>query len=113
MEDVFDRVREIAADLPEAEESTWYGTAAFKVRKKAFVRIHDKMGDVIVVRVPLEERDAIMAADPEKYFITPHYQSYPAMLVRLPAVTRGELRVALNRSWRYVAPESLAALLAG
>lgn len=111
MKDIFDRVREVATDLPEAEESTWYGTAAFKVRGKAFVRIHDKMGDVIVVRVPLEERAAIMAADPEKYFITPHYEGYPGMLVRLPAVSREELRIALTRSWRYVAPETLAATI--
>jgi hypothetical protein len=111
MEDIFDRVRAIAAELPEAEESTWYGTPAFKVRKKSFLRIHDKMGDVLVVRIPLEERDTIMAAEPEKYFITPHYAGYPAMLVRLPAVTREELRRAITRSWRLVAPAALGAAL--
>jgi len=110
MQDVFDRVREVVADFPEAEESTHYGTPAFKVRKKMFCRLHE-LGDVLVVRVPLEARAAIMAAAPDKYFITPHYRDYPAMLVRLPAVSREELAAALRRSWRFVAPASLAASL--
>ena len=108
MKDIFDRVRELAAVLPEAEESTHYGTSAFKVRGKMFARLHDKMGDVLVVRVSLDEREAIMSAAPDKFFITAHYDGYPAMLVRLPAVSRAELRDALTRSWRYVAPANMA-----
>jgi hypothetical protein len=107
MKDIFDRVREIARTFPEAEESTHYGTSAFKVRGKMFARIHDKMGDVLVVRVALDEREAIMAAAPDKFFITPHYEGYPAMLVRLPDVDKAELRGALERSWRFVAPPQL------
>ena len=47
MKDVFERVIELASRLPDAEESTQYGTPAFKVRKKMFVRVHE-MGDVLV-----------------------------------------------------------------
>jgi hypothetical protein len=105
--DIFDRVRELASEFPEAEESTHYGTPAFKVGGKMFARLHDKLGDVLVVRVAMDEREAIMAAAPDKFFITPHYDGYPAMLVRLPSVSRDELREALARSWRFAAPAGL------
>src|SRR5262249_41426823 len=99
----FDLVREIAATLPGAEESTSYGTPAFKVKGKLFARLRED-GDSLVVRVEFEEREEIMQADPEKFFITDHYLNYPYMLVRLSRVRPDQLRDLLVRSWQLVAP---------
>src|SRR6266404_7652278 len=102
----FDTVRQIAQTLPGAEESTSYGTPAFKVKGKLFARQHQD-GESLVVGVDFEEREELMAAAPEKFYITDHYLNYPWMLVRLSAVRRNEIRDLLIRSWRRAAPTRL------
>ena len=79
---VFDRVVRLSASLPEVERGTSIGTPALKVKGKGFVRMKEKMDDVLVVMVPLGLKEALMEAEPEKYFETPHYVGWPAMLVR-------------------------------
>lgn len=104
----FDTVREIAQTLPGAEESTSYGTPAFKVKGKLFARQHQD-SESLVVGVDLDEREEMMSAAPEKFYITDHYLNYPWMLVRLSKVRPDELRDLLIGSWRRVAPKQLAA----
>ena len=67
----------LALSLPHVEEGTSYGTPALKVKKKFFVRLREE-GDVIVLRMPFEDREALMAEAPEKFSITDHYKDYPA-----------------------------------
>jgi hypothetical protein len=63
---------------------------------------------VIAVRVAnLAQRDVLIAADPVKFFTEPHYEGYPAVLVRLPAVSVTDLRVLLEEGWRTKAPKAL------
>src|SRR5712671_4571909 len=106
----FDTAREIAQTLPGAEESTSYGTPAFKVRGKLFARQHQD-GESLVVGVDFEEREEMMSAAPEKFYITDHYLNYPWMLVRLSKVRPDELRDLLIGSWRRVAPRRMSAAL--
>ena len=102
----FDVVRELALELPESKETTSYGSPAFKVRKKMFARMREE-GDVLVVKVDRDERDALIESEPEVYFVTPHYENYGYVLVRLDAVERDELREILIDSWRLAAPRRL------
>lgn len=104
----WETVREIASALPGAEEGTSYGTAAFRVRKALFVRLHNS-GESLVVRIDPDDRTMRMKVDPETYFITEHYRNYPYMLVRLSTVTRDDLSELLEESWRRAAPKRLAA----
>ena len=106
----FDTVRQIAQTLPGAEESTSYGTPAFKVKGKLFARQHQD-GESLVVGVDFEEREEMMNAAPEKFYITDHYLNYPWMLVRMSQVRRDELRDLLIGSWRRAAPKHLAGAL--
>src|SRR5437868_9791881 len=106
----FDTVRRIAQTLPGAEESTSYGTPAFKVKGKLFARQHQD-GESLVVGVDFEAREEMMSAAPEKFYITDHYLNYPWMLVRLSKVTPAELRDLLIGSWRRVAAKKLIASL--
>jgi hypothetical protein len=106
----FETVREIAQTLPGAEEGTSYGTPAFKVKGKLFARLHQD-GASLVVGVGFDEREEMMSADPEKFYITDHYLNYPWMLVRLARVRPDELRDLLIGSWRRAAPKNLAASL--
>jgi hypothetical protein len=51
---------------------------------------------VIVLRMPFEEREAMMAEAPEKYFITDHYKDYEWILVKLPNISEAEMRDLLS-----------------
>jgi len=102
----WDTVRKLALAFPGADESTSYGTPAFKVRGKLFVRLHQS-GESLVVGIDENDRALRMKADPETYFITDHYLAYPWILVRLSLVQEDDLRELLEDSWRRAAPQSL------
>ncbi len=106
----FDTVHQIARTLPRVEESTSYGTPAFKVKGKLFARQHQD-GESLVVGVDFKEREEMMSAAPEKFYITDHYLNYPYMLVRMSQVRPDELRDLLIGSWRRAAPKDLAGAL--
>ena len=84
-------VRRIGLSFSTVEEGTSYGTSAMNVGKTLFVRLREE-GDVIALPMPFEQREAMMAEDPEAYFITDHYLKYEYMLVRLTKVKEKALR---------------------
>jgi len=113
-------VRRIALSFPETEEAE--GRFAFSVRNKkkpkgfAWVwmeRVVPKKPRVanpavLAVRVAnLGQKDALLAAEPKKFFTEPHYDGFPAILVRLSEVKVGELRTLLEEAWRCMAPADL------
>lgn len=110
-------VRRIALSLAGAEESS--DRFAFSVmnkgKAKGFVWAWNERIDprkprvpnpgVIAVRVAnLGQRDAILASNTKKFFTEPHYEGYPAVLVRLDAVTIADLEVLIEDAWRCQAP---------
>jgi hypothetical protein len=55
---------------------------------------------VLAVRVAtLGEKETLISAEPEKFFTEPHYNGFPAVLVRLAAVKVPELRILLEAAW--------------
>jgi hypothetical protein len=102
----FETARAIASSLPGVEESTSYGTPAFRVGKKLFARFHQD-GESLVLRVGLDEREALMRSDPKAFFITDHYRSEPYVLVRLRSVSKRKLKEVLRYAWRLRAPRKL------
>jgi hypothetical protein len=100
---IFQTVRQIALALPAVEESTSYGTPAFKTRGRLFVRLHQDY-ESLIIRMPPDERQELMDADPGTYFITDHYLNYPWVLIRLAKVHPDALRELLQRAWRHAAP---------
>jgi hypothetical protein len=95
----FADVVKMAASIGKVEESTSYGTPALKVNGKLIVRLKED-GDSLVVGTTFEEREEMMAADPETYYITDHYLRYPGVLVRLSRVDPDAMRDLLGRAWR-------------
>jgi hypothetical protein len=113
-------VRRIAMSLPGVSESP--DRFAFSVdnkgKQKGFVwawneRVDPKKprvprADVVAVRVADEtEKAALLAGDPDKFFTEPHYNGFPAVLVRLPAIRVPELRKLISDAWRCQAPRAL------
>jgi hypothetical protein len=105
----WEMVRSIACEFPGTEEGTSYGTPAFKVAGKLFVRLREE-GDIIVVRIDEADRAMRMQADPKAFFITDHYAPYPWMLVRLAAIRRDDLADLLLDAWRLRAPRRFIGL---
>jgi hypothetical protein len=100
----FDAVRKIALALDNVEEGTSYGTPAFKVHGALMARLRDDIG-ALVVRMSIDDREALMADDPETYFITDHYLKYPWILVNLARVHPDAMRDLLRSAWRSAAAE--------
>jgi hypothetical protein len=102
-----DDVRRLAIDLPAVEERTSYGTPAFYVAGKIFARIHDRPGVLVCWRPDLDDREALLASDPEKFFTTDHYTGHASVLVRLDRVEVDELAELLTEAWEARAPRRL------
>jgi hypothetical protein len=101
-------VRELALALPETTEKPSYGTPGFRVKDRLFARIREERDVLVVWCGGLDEKEFLIGAEPAKFFTTPHYDGYPMVLVRLPAVDREELGELLAESWRLRAPKRLA-----
>jgi hypothetical protein len=112
-----DDVRRIALSLPGAREET--GRFAFSVenkgKQKGFVwvwleRVDPRKArvpraDVAAVRVRDQaEKAVLLGADPDIFFTEPHYNGFPAVLARLSAVTRPQLRKLIVEAWRGQTP---------
>ena len=95
----FEAVRRMAFELPHVEDGTSYGTRALKVKGKLFVRLKEDPG-IIVLKMPFDQREGLMADDPETYFITDHYLNYEWVLVRLSRVSEEALRELLKVAHR-------------
>jgi hypothetical protein len=107
-----DDVRRIALTLPETAERPMYGTPAFYVRRSWFARIREE-GDALVLPVASEEhKRELVAAQPDTFFGTAHYDGYAVVLVRLAAVEPDELTELLTDAWRLRAPKRLVAAFA-
>ena len=99
----FDDVRAILLRLPGVTKAASYGTPAFRVGGNLLTRLREP--DVLVVHLDMDERDMLMVAEPETFFVTDHYRGYPAMLARLSRAHPGTLERLLVQSWRQAAPK--------
>jgi len=101
----FEQVRDFALTLPGVEESTSYGTPALKVRGRFLARLHEN--GALVVRVGADAQEALIAMEPEVYFITPHYAGSWAVLVRLDMIEEAAMQELMVETWRGNAPKRL------
>jgi hypothetical protein len=56
----------------------------------------------------LGAKEALLADDPAVYFTTPHFDGYPAVLVRLDRIPVDELEELIVEAWLARAPKRLA-----
>ena len=110
-----DDVRRLALQLPGTlERQGRDGTVSWTVRGTGFVwerplRRGDlaalgpaaPSGTVLGVRVADEGvKQALLAADPDVVFTTPHFDGYPALLVALDEVAVDVLEELVTEAWR-------------
>jgi hypothetical protein len=100
------KAREIALSFPGTEERLSYGTPAIFIGKTVFVRIGTREPDTIQINTSsLEERDHLVAADPETFFITDHFKDYKAALARRSKLDAKTFRALLERRWSALTPK--------
>jgi hypothetical protein len=118
----WDDVRRIALALPETSESISRDLRHWNVKDKGFVwerplRRSDleALGDaapdgpILGARVEhLVAKEALLADDPAVYFTTPHFDGYPAVLVRLDRIGLDDLDELVTEAWLARAPKRLA-----
>jgi hypothetical protein len=116
-------VRRIALGLPETaegEDHLGFSVPGKGGKRKGFVwtwheRVEPKKPrvprpDVLAVRVvSLAEKEALLAADPLKFFTEQHYNGFPAVLVRLREIDQDELEELITDAWRCQAARDLVA----
>ena len=133
----FDDVARLALALPETEETTSYGNVSWalksggKTKGKGFVwerplskkdrKLLTEAGEIevppdeviLAARVEdLAEKEAILA-EHDATFTTPHFNGYPAVLIRLDRVDEALLGELVTGAWLAVAPKKLGDEFAG
>jgi predicted enzyme related to lactoylglutathione lyase len=98
-------VRELALGLADVVDSSTLRGIAFKARGKllackAINRSAEP--DTLMVRVGAAERDRLIAAEPDRYYLTAHYMANESVLVRLASIDRKALQVLLQLAWNFV-----------
>ncbi len=118
-----DDVARVASELPEVTEGERHGNRTWFVGGKAFAwdrpfskadirRFGDQAppeGPILAVRVEdLNEKEAVLAANPDVFFTIPHFDGYSAVLIRLREVSAPALKDAVADGWLACAPPALA-----
>lgn len=122
-----DDVRAIALALPGAEEKVGghTGEPAWRLKSGQFAWMRGPRGTdlrqlaelgrewpdgpVLGIRVAsLEEKQALLAAEPDALFTIPHFDGYPAVLARLDAIDRERLGEIIADAWLTRAPARVA-----
>ena len=114
----WDDVERIALGLPETSERISWGNRAWVVNKKLFVwerplrksdleALGDAApdGEILGARVEHEAAKQALLADPSgAYFTTPHFDGYPAILVKLDEIAAADLEEVIVEAWLNRAP---------
>ncbi|WP_067574592.1 MmcQ/YjbR family DNA-binding protein [Nocardia acidivorans] len=100
-------VRVVALSLGEVRERFEWEMPTFRVKGKLFLTLPE--GETsMAVRCPIAERNELVLAEPEKFWVAPHEAGGAWVRVRLAALDdREELEAIVVDSWRQAAPAKL------
>ena len=99
------RVRTLALKFDDVTEGTTFGNAAFKVKDKTFAwfpRRAEVEDGSLGVRMSFVERDMRIAANPDVFYFTPHYQNYPSVLARIWKLSDRDLNELLTSGHEFM-----------
>ncbi len=103
----YERYLKIASALPGAEASTSYGTPSVKIRGKILSRWRTEAEGAVAIRCDFVDREILLMAQPEVFFLMEHYVNYPMILMRVDEAPRDVVVDLTERAWRLVAPSKL------
>jgi hypothetical protein len=89
-------IRKVIFSLPGTREGLCFGTEGFYFQKKLLARMKE---DGETLAMPVADRNSLIKADPDIFFITPHYDNSNYVLVKLSAVQPEALKQLLIDGW--------------
>lgn len=101
-----------ALSLPDTELATNYGKAAVKVTSngRAFLNPSHEAETSFALSIDLDTVELLKATDPDTFWQTPHYEGWPAVLVRYHTGDEERVREVIRRSrdWSAALPKARA-----
>ena len=96
-----DDVRRIALEMPGTTERPSYGgRPSWRNKTKMFAWIREDPEALVVWVESLEDKEALIASESDKFFTTDHYDGHAIVLVRLEGVDTEEAAELIIESWR-------------
>lgn len=95
----WDDIAAFALSLPGTELSTSYGRPAVKINGRAFVTSGREAGSFCLM-IDLDTVEMLKETDPETYWQSPHYEGWPAVLVRYDGGDPDRMMLLIERAWR-------------
>jgi len=115
---LLERIRALAANLPEAEERPSHGSPGWRVAGKYFAHFNDQHHGtphvaLLVKTSGPDEMDELIEAQPHAYFRPAYYgaSGWIGVILNRPGVEWETVADWLSRSWRIAAPKRLTALM--
>lgn len=103
-----DDLRRIALGLPGSFEQESYGRRpSWRTKPRMFAWLREDPEALVVWVGSVEEKDALIQSEPDKFFTTAHYRDVPIVLVRLDTVDLEEAAELITESWCLRAPRTL------
>ena len=87
-----------ALSLPEVEESTVHGARCVRLRGKLLIN-DTRLPDAVSLSLDHCDIDLLMETEPQTWFKTPHFEGWPAVLVRYEAADDDRLREQIDKAW--------------
>jgi len=101
----FDIVRQLGLAFPRAKQTRYYKLPALEVDGEVFVvQTSHRSADPNSpsVAIGFQRREKLITNNPRAFYLKPHYQGYPVVLVRLDQIDRAELSEVLRSAYNAV-----------
>lgn len=94
---------DFALSLPDTELSTSYGKPAVKVNGRAFLYTGHEDRTSFGIAMDMDSIEILKATDPDTFWQTPHYEGWPAVLIRYGSADPERVRAMIERSHSWTA----------
>jgi len=101
--DSWEKAVAFALTLPGTELSTSYGKPAVKVNGRAFLYTGHEAKTSFGVGIDMDSVEILKETDPDTFWQTPHYEGWPAVLIRYDSADPERVRSVIERSRDWTA----------
>ena len=104
----WDDLAAFALTLPDTVAGTHYGKPAVKVVANGRAFVASGAAESFVLMIDLDTKDVLLETDPNTFWQTPHYENWPALLVRYGSSDLDRVRAVVTRARDQAAARSAA-----
>ena len=108
--DSWDKAVDFALSLPDTELSTSYGKPAVKIvsNGRAFLYTGHEDKSSFGIAIDMDIVEILKETDPDTFWQSPHYEGWPAVLIRFGSADQERVREMIRRSrdWTAAKPKA-------